>query len=103
MARGWQALWHGPRKPLDQADSAALEPSCKAVYISSILAHGIMHRLGLEPGCNNVSAMKPQAPTATKTERDKLRFGLPGSSTERKGRIKAAIQANRETLRRLAK
>lgn len=53
--------------------------------------------------CNNVSAMKPQAPTAPKTERDKLRFGLPGSSTERKGRIKAAIQANRETLRRLAK
>lgn len=47
--------------------------------------------------------MKPQAPTAPKTERAKLRFGLPGSSTERKGRIKAAIQANRETLRRLAK
>lgn len=47
--------------------------------------------------------MKPQAPSAPKTERDKLRFGLPGNSTERKGRIKAAIQANRETLRRLAK
>jgi len=48
--------------------------------------------------------MKPQAPPATpRTERDKLRFGLPGSSTERKSRIKAAIQANRETLRRLAK
>jgi hypothetical protein len=47
--------------------------------------------------------MKPQAPSALKTERNKLRFGLPGSSTERKGRIKAAIQANRETLRRLAK
>jgi len=46
--------------------------------------------------------MKPQAPTAPKTERGKLRFGLPGSSTERKARIKAAIQANRETLRRLA-
>lgn len=54
-------------------------------------------------GCNNVSAMKPQAPAAPKTERDKLRFGLPGSRTERKGRIKAAIKANRETLRRLAK
>jgi hypothetical protein len=53
--------------------------------------------------CNNMSAMKPQAPSAPKTERDKLRFGLPGSSGERKGRIKAAIQANRETLRRLAK
>jgi hypothetical protein len=54
-------------------------------------------------GCNNVSAMKPQAPAAPKTEQDKLRVGLPGSGTERKGRIKAAIQANRETLRRLAK
>jgi hypothetical protein len=47
--------------------------------------------------------MKYQAPTAPKTQRDKLRFGLPGNSTERKGRLKAAIQANRETLRRLAK
>jgi hypothetical protein len=47
--------------------------------------------------------MKPQAPTVPKTERGKLRFGLPGNSTERKDRIKAAIQANRETLRRLAK
>ena len=55
------------------------------------------------PGCNNVPAMKPQAPTAPKTERDKLRFGLPGSGTERKNRIKSAIKANRETLRRLAK
>lgn len=50
-----------------------------------------------------MSAMKPQAPAAPKTEPSKLRFGLPGTSTERKGRIKAAIQANRETLRRLAK
>jgi len=48
-------------------------------------------------------AMKPQVPSAPKTERNKLRFGLPGSSAERKGRIKAAIQVNRETLRRLAK
>jgi hypothetical protein len=47
--------------------------------------------------------MKPHAPTTPKTDRSKLRFGLPGSSSERKGRIKAAIQANRETLRRLAK
>jgi hypothetical protein len=47
--------------------------------------------------------MKPKAPTAPKADRDKLRFGLPGSSAERKGRIKAAIQTNRETLRRLAK
>jgi hypothetical protein len=47
--------------------------------------------------------MKPKAPTALKTERDQLRFGLSGSVTERRNRIKAAIQANRETLRRLAK
>jgi hypothetical protein len=47
--------------------------------------------------------MKPKAPTAPRTERDQLRFGLPGSVTERKARIKAAIEANRETLRRLAK
>lgn len=47
--------------------------------------------------------MKPQAPAVPKTSQSKLRFGLPGSSTERKGRIKAAIQANRDTLRRLAK
>ena len=47
--------------------------------------------------------MKSRTPTAPKLQRDKLRFGLPGSSTERKGRIKAAIQAHRETLRRLAK
>jgi hypothetical protein len=46
--------------------------------------------------------MKPQAPTAPKTERGKMRFGLPGNSAERKVRIKAAIQADRETLRRLA-
>jgi len=47
--------------------------------------------------------MKSQAPSTPRTERAKLRFGLPGSSAERKGRIKSAIQANRETLRRLAK
>lgn len=34
---------------------------------------------------------------------DKLKSGLPGSPEERRGRIKAAIAANRETLRRLAK
>lgn len=53
--------------------------------------------------CNNVSAMKSQAATTPKTERGKLRFGLPGSTAERKARIKAAIQASRETLRRLAR
>jgi hypothetical protein len=47
--------------------------------------------------------MKPHAPTAPAAEKGKLRFGLPGSAKERRARIKAAIAANRETLRRLAK
>jgi hypothetical protein len=47
--------------------------------------------------------MKPQAPAAPKTEQGKLRFGLPGNAKERGERIDAAIKANRETLRRLAK
>jgi hypothetical protein len=47
--------------------------------------------------------MKPHAPTAAPVEKGKLRFGLPGSAKERSDRIKAAIKANRETLRRLAK
>jgi hypothetical protein len=46
--------------------------------------------------------MKPHAPTAPPPE-GKLRFGLPGSAKERSAKIKAAIRANRETLRRLAK
>jgi hypothetical protein len=53
--------------------------------------------------CNNIQAMKPHAPTTATAEKGKLRFGLPGSAKERGGRIKAAIKANRETLRRLAK
>jgi hypothetical protein len=47
--------------------------------------------------------MKPQAPTAAPAGKDKLRFGLPGGAKERGERIKTAIRANRETLRRLAK
>lgn len=47
--------------------------------------------------------MKPHAPTAVPAEKGKLRFGLPGSTKERRARIKAAMAANRETLRRLAK
>jgi hypothetical protein len=47
--------------------------------------------------------MKPQAPSAPKVEKDKLRFGLPGNAKERGERIDAAIKANPETLRRLAK
>lgn len=47
--------------------------------------------------------MKPNASTAAPAKKGKLRFGLPGSAKERRARIKAAIAANRETLRRLAK
>lgn len=47
--------------------------------------------------------MKPHAPAAPPAEKGKLRFGLPGSAKERSAKIKAAIRANRETLRRLAK
>jgi hypothetical protein len=47
--------------------------------------------------------MKPQTPTAPVAEKGKHRFGLPGSAKERRARIKAAMAANRETLRRLAK
>lgn len=50
-----------------------------------------------------IHPMKPHAPTAAPAEKGKLHFGLPGSAKERSGKIKAAIQANRETLRRLAK
>jgi len=47
--------------------------------------------------------MKPQAPSAPKVEKDKLRFGLPGNPKERGERIDAAIKVNPETLHRLAK
>lgn len=47
--------------------------------------------------------MKAQAPTTARTDKGKLRFGLPGNAKERGERIEAAIKANRETLRRLAK
>lgn len=39
---------------------------------------------------------KPQKP-------DKLKSGLPGDAKQRRSRIREAIAANRETLRRLAK
>jgi len=44
--------------------------------------------------------VKPQVSTG---QERKLRFGLPGSAKERRARIRAAIKANRETLRRLAR
>lgn len=47
--------------------------------------------------------MKPHAPTESRRKAPKLRFGLPGNADERRSKIRAAIRANRETLRRLAK
>ena len=47
--------------------------------------------------------MKAQAPTRKHLDEGKLRFALPGSREVRGKRIDAAIKANRETLRRLAK
>lgn len=47
--------------------------------------------------------MKTGTPNTAPAEKGKPRFGLPGSAKERSERIKAAIKANRETLRRLAK
>lgn len=46
--------------------------------------------------------MKDQSPNTPRAKQGKPRFGLPGGTAERKARIKAAIKANRETLRRLA-
>ena len=40
---------------------------------------------------------------AKPSSRDKLKSGLPGTPAERSARIKAAVKANRETLRRLSK
>ena len=45
--------------------------------------------------------MKPHAPTTQPTGKPKVRFGLSGGAKERRSKIKAAIEANRETLRRL--
>jgi hypothetical protein len=48
--------------------------------------------------------MKLHFPHASGVDRStKLRFGLPGDAKGRRARIRAAIAANRETLRRLAK
>jgi len=55
-------------------------------------------------GCNNVSAMKPQAPSApTKnTEKPDVKSGLPGTPEEQRRDLRAAMNKHQETLRRLA-
>jgi hypothetical protein len=47
--------------------------------------------------------MKTGTPNAAPAKKGKPRFGLPGDAKKRGERIDAAIKANRETLRRLAK
>jgi len=47
--------------------------------------------------------MKIGAPNTASAKKGKPRFGLPGNAKVRGERIEAAIKANRETLRRLAK
>ncbi len=49
-----------------------------------------------------MTLMKPQA-SKVRPPKDEARVGFPGNAKQRQSRIKAAIAANRETLRRLAK
>jgi hypothetical protein len=58
----------------------------------------------VEPGCNNVWAMKPQAPTAPKKTPGKpeMKSGLPGTPEEQRRDLRAAMKKHEETLRRLA-
>ena len=49
-----------------------------------------------------MNLMKPQA-SKVSPPKDEPRVGFPGDAKQRQSRIKAAIAANRETLRRLAK
>jgi hypothetical protein len=53
---------------------------------------------------HNVSAMKPQAPSApTKTnEKPDMKSGLPGAPEEQRRDLRAAMKKHEETLRRLA-
>ena len=50
-----------------------------------------------------MTSVKPDVSTPQNRSAEKGRFGLPGTSKQRKARIRAAIKANRETLRRLAR
>jgi hypothetical protein len=82
-----------------------------ADYLDVKLAHGwptvsssALISSAVEPGCNNVSAMKPQAPSApTKTnEKPDMKSGLPGTPEEQRRDLRAAMKKHEETLRRLA-
>ena len=64
--------------------------------------HGI--RLVVVTRCNNVMAMKPQAPSALRKapEKPDMKSGLPGTPEEQKSGLRAAMKKHKETLRRLA-
>jgi hypothetical protein len=69
---------------------------------TAVQAPAIPNAVG--PGCNNVSVMKPQAPSApTKTtEKPDMKSGLPGTPEEQRRDLRAAMKKHEETLRRLA-
>jgi hypothetical protein len=46
---------------------------------------------------------QPRSAAVKSSSKDKLEFDRPGTLAERRAKIKAAIEANREILRRLAK
>ena len=56
-----------------------------------------------EGGDATMKVVKPQTPSKQAADKPKRSFGIPGSAKERRSRIRSAIEANRETLRRLAK
>jgi hypothetical protein len=68
---------------------------------------GALSRLCIDvvPGCNNVGAMKPQAPAQSSAKAmpdSKMKSGLPGTPEEQRRELRAAMKKHQETLRRLA-
>jgi hypothetical protein len=49
-----------------------------------------------------MKAKKPHGPTTSAAKTAEFRHGSPGSARQRLSRIRAAIKANRDVLRRLA-
>lgn len=65
---------------------------------------GLESQSDVRPGCNNVSAMKPQAPSAPRKTNEKpdMKSGLPGTPEKQRRDLRAAMKKHEETLRRLA-
>jgi hypothetical protein len=58
---------------------------------------------GVEPAWNNVGAVKPPAKPSAKNPPDsKMKSGLPGTPEQQRQQLRAAMEKNAETLRRLA-